>query len=71
MLLILVKFVVAEGFVFFVVAIGAFILSHLGLMLVARIDAFISPSERPRVANSVISGGGKSVTENNIALRAE
>jgi len=41
MLLKLVNFVVLECLVFVLVAIGAFVLSHLGLLLVGRVDAIL------------------------------
>ena len=56
MLLILVNFIIIECLIFVLMVIGAFILSHLGLLLVGRIDAFLSSENRPRIASSTISG---------------
>jgi hypothetical protein len=64
--LIIVYFVIIQCVAFFFLAIGAFILSHLGLLLVGRIDAYLSPENRQRVTSSSISGSsGGSVGRDN------
>ncbi|HEY4249041.1 MAG TPA: hypothetical protein VGM64_19605 [Lacunisphaera sp.] len=42
MSLIFVHFLILQGFGFFMVAVGSFIFAHLGLLLIGRIDAFLS-----------------------------
>ena len=56
MLFITVNFIIIEFLVFLVLVIGAIALSHLGLLLVGRIDAFLSPENHQRFASSSLSG---------------
>ena len=62
MFLKIVYFVVLEGCTFFVVAIGAFILSHLGLLLIERVDAFLS-RESSRPGSAVLPAVGSPPVE--------
>jgi hypothetical protein len=52
MLFITVRFVIIEFLVFCLLVIGAIALSHLGLLIVGRIDALLSPENRRRSASS-------------------
>ena len=52
MLFIVAKIIIIECLIFFLMVIGAIALSHLGLSLVSRIDAFLSPENHQRFANS-------------------
>lgn len=52
MLFITVNFVVIEFLVFCLLVIGAIALSHLGLLIVGRIDAFLSPENRQQSVRS-------------------
>lgn len=71
MLFITVSFIIIEFLVFLVLVIGAIALSHLGLLLVGRIDAFLSPENRQQSANSSLSGNSsaKRTTTSHPELR--
>ena len=55
MLFITVGFVIIEFLVFLLLVIGAFALGHVGLLIVGRIDAFLSPQNRQRSASSAFT----------------
>lgn len=57
MLLKIVQFVAFEGFIFFVMVIGAFVLSHLGLMLIGQVDALLWGPNRHKGSRSISSSG--------------
>jgi hypothetical protein len=71
MILVAAKIIVIECLIFFILLIGAIVLSHLGLLLVGRIDAFLSPENHQRFANSRLSGAGpaKRTTASHPELR--
>lgn len=54
MLFITVGFVIIEFLVFLLLVIGAFVLGHVGLLIVGRIDAFLSPEHRQGSASSAV-----------------
>lgn len=58
MLLKIVQFVAFEGVVFFAMVIGSIALSHLGLMLLGRIDAHLWRDRSSRVANARFGEAG-------------
>jgi hypothetical protein len=55
-----VNFVVVECFSFCVVAVGSFVLAHLGLMLVGQLDAFLSQERRRPIKGPGIDGDRES-----------
>jgi hypothetical protein len=43
MILKFIQLLILEGFAFCILAVGAFVLSHLGLLLIGHVDANLSP----------------------------